>query len=300
MQQTTPKRRDSSVIIVDDDSDRTTDDGDPSHDVIVISPTTPARMPSMEDDFELALRLLAEETPSEHQRHPQSQSSTGRRRRQQQEMDRELAMSLQRDLNHSPSSDGHTSNATSSSGPRIGSPRRHQYRNLGRSSPRRSGRRQQEDELAQLLLDQVMADSPRFGGQPRLFGPHAGSRFPYPAMANFNDAGIPGFMLRHGGLHHPAGEDDSYEALLSLADRVGNVDVGLSAQELARLPRISFDASKPLEMQHCTICMDQFKDRESLMMLACFHPFHPDCITTWLKSKRTCPICRMNAIADEP
>jgi len=45
----------------------------------------------------------------------------------------------------------------------------------------------------------------------------------------------------------------------------------------------------------CSICIDEFDEGEKLIMLpACAHFFHPQCISTWLKDTRsTCPLCQV-------
>ena len=36
------------------------------------------------------------------------------------------------------------------------------------------------------------------------------------------------------------------------------------------------------------------------MVLHCKHEFHPECIGTWLRAKRTCPICKQSAVGEPP
>ena len=38
--------------------------------------------------------------------------------------------------------------------------------------------------------------------------------------------------------------------------------------------------------------MEEFKNKEKVIMLPCIHNYHPDCIKDWLKNKNTCPICK--------
>ncbi|KAG8066030.1 hypothetical protein GUJ93_ZPchr0004g39897 [Zizania palustris] len=45
----------------------------------------------------------------------------------------------------------------------------------------------------------------------------------------------------------------------------------------------------------CSVCLGEFRDGESLRLLPkCSHPFHQQCIDTWLKSHSNCPLCRSN------
>jgi hypothetical protein len=41
----------------------------------------------------------------------------------------------------------------------------------------------------------------------------------------------------------------------------------------------------------CTICFDSVPP-EARQRLPCMHAFHRACIGTWLRTQRTCPICR--------
>jgi len=42
----------------------------------------------------------------------------------------------------------------------------------------------------------------------------------------------------------------------------------------------------------CCICLDQFKDGDSIRRLPCLHIFHKDEIDHWLRTNHVCPICR--------
>ncbi|KAI0566617.1 hypothetical protein FGB62_7g450 [Gracilaria domingensis] len=87
-------------------------------------------------------------------------------------------------------------------------------------------------------------------------------------------------------------DDDSlgltYEELLELDD--GNVRCGLSKDELDDLA--TFEATKEHMSMDCHICLERFEYGASLVMLSCDHVYHKHCIHTWLKQKRSCPICR--------
>ena len=41
----------------------------------------------------------------------------------------------------------------------------------------------------------------------------------------------------------------------------------------------------------CTICLEDFNDKEKLLKLDCNHIYHEHCIKTWFKKKRKCPNC---------
>ena len=54
----------------------------------------------------------------------------------------------------------------------------------------------------------------------------------------------------------------------------------------------------PLLERDCAVCKEQFSlgtedpDEQVVVTLPCKHPFHDGCITPWLKSSGTCPVCR--------
>ncbi|KAF5400181.1 hypothetical protein PHET_06623 [Paragonimus heterotremus] len=47
--------------------------------------------------------------------------------------------------------------------------------------------------------------------------------------------------------------------------------------------------------ERCMICLDDYEVKDSLRMLRCRHEFHAKCVDKWLKTKRTCPLCRADA-----
>jgi len=51
----------------------------------------------------------------------------------------------------------------------------------------------------------------------------------------------------------------------------------------------------------CSICIDEFVQGESLILLPhCGHFFHPQCISPWLKEKKaTCPICQAKVLQQD-
>jgi hypothetical protein len=67
-----------------------------------------------------------------------------------------------------------------------------------------------------------------------------------------------------------------------------------SEDALSRLERKKVD-DKMLEPEgrvECTICIDEMKKGEDVVILPCKHWFHEQCVVMWLKEHNTCPICR--------
>jgi hypothetical protein len=93
-------------------------------------------------------------------------------------------------------------------------------------------------------------------------------------------------------------EPENYEALLNLAERLGEVKPkGLSKAEIEHLPSYRFGGVDEDDSGQttCVVCMSDFELRQSLRVLPCSHEFHSKCVDKWLKANRTCPICRGDA-----
>ncbi|XP_037041351.1 RING finger protein 44 isoform X3 [Bradysia coprophila] len=92
-------------------------------------------------------------------------------------------------------------------------------------------------------------------------------------------------------------ETENYEALLSLAERLGEAKPrGLARPEIDQLPSYKFNVETHTgDQTSCVVCMCDFEARQTLRVLPCSHEFHARCVDKWLRSNRTCPICRGNA-----
>lgn len=107
-------------------------------------------------------------------------------------------------------------------------------------------------------------------------------------------------------------EAENYEALLSLAERLGEVKPkGLPKSDIEQLPSYRYSAAEETagtETAHseaeeekepgqtvCVVCMSDFETRQMVRVLPCSHEFHAKCVDKWLKTNRTCPICRGDA-----
>ena len=89
------------------------------------------------------------------------------------------------------------------------------------------------------------------------------------------------------------GEDAGYEELLQWEAAQGSVSTGLSAEELTQLKARTVEAeAEDDDGPHCAICCCEFVAGDRLMQLACGHEFHYECVATWLRAKRVCPMCK--------
>ncbi|KAK8527457.1 hypothetical protein V6N12_054669 [Hibiscus sabdariffa] len=104
-------------------------------------------------------------------------------------------------------------------------------------------------------------------------------------------------------------EDMSYEELLALGERIGNVNTGLSDETIrhklkTRLystfaTNINLEEVAPVdqEPEFCTICQEDYKNQEKIGTLDCGHEYHASCLRKWLVVKNVCPICKSEALA---
>ncbi len=75
-----------------------------------------------------------------------------------------------------------------------------------------------------------------------------------------------------------------------------DVKVVSTPEDLAKFECISFKDFKSREQYKtvsCNICLDEYQDDDTIMLLKCNHYFHQDCIKPWLgENSNKCPICR--------
>ncbi|XP_044959220.1 E3 ubiquitin ligase BIG BROTHER-related-like isoform X2 [Hordeum vulgare subsp. vulgare] len=88
-------------------------------------------------------------------------------------------------------------------------------------------------------------------------------------------------------------DEYSYEELVALGEVVGTESRGVSADTLASLPSVTYQAQDKQEsnMEQCVICRVEFEEGESLVALPCKHSYHSDCINQWLQLNKVCPMC---------
>jgi hypothetical protein len=93
--------------------------------------------------------------------------------------------------------------------------------------------------------------------------------------------------------------DDSYEALLRLSERIGEVKQrGFNQMQVDSLPTKLYQpdlSSTPTQKEEssCPICLESFHPNCLLMYFECGHQFHSECSKRWLRQRSTCPVCRI-------
>ncbi|XWS55798.1 hypothetical protein CRYUN_Cryun09bG0031700 [Craigia yunnanensis] len=93
----------------------------------------------------------------------------------------------------------------------------------------------------------------------------------------------------------------TYEELLVLGERIGNVNTGLSEDLVSKcLTETIYCSSDQFQDESaCVICLEEYKDMDKVGSLnTCGHDYHVFCIKKWLSMKNTCPICKASALAD--
>jgi len=62
--------------------------------------------------------------------------------------------------------------------------------------------------------------------------------------------------------------------------------------ELDELPQEVYEGDNDSDEEMCSICINGYDRGDQLVRLPCDHRFHRDCIASWLRIKRICPLCR--------
>ena len=71
---------------------------------------------------------------------------------------------------------------------------------------------------------------------------------------------------------------------------------GLSAEDLDGLPWHDHDHEG--KAGECAVCLEAFRAGDRCRVLpGCEHGFHAECVDSWLRKSRRCPICRAEVVA---
>eukprot|EP00257_Ricinus_communis_P017175 XP_015575555.1 probable E3 ubiquitin-protein ligase RHG1A isoform X1 [Ricinus communis] len=92
----------------------------------------------------------------------------------------------------------------------------------------------------------------------------------------------------------------SYEELLALEERIGNVSTGLSEETITnqlKQRKYSIAVGTEVEAEPCCVCQEEYNNGEDVGTLDCGHDFHTNCIKQWLMLKNWCPICKTTGLA---
>ncbi|KAK3170517.1 hypothetical protein Dsin_032726 [Dipteronia sinensis] len=88
----------------------------------------------------------------------------------------------------------------------------------------------------------------------------------------------------------------SYEELLALEERIGDVKIGLTVESIMTLLKqkkyMATEIETPSNQEPCCVCQEEYGDGDDLGTLDCGHDFHRDCIKQWLMQKTYAPNVR--------
>ena len=96
---------------------------------------------------------------------------------------------------------------------------------------------------------------------------------------------------------YPDPDKMTYEQLLELEEKVGNVSKGLNKKQINKIPRFIYNKIRYKNIENkCVVCQYEYKNGENLTKLPCGHIFHTDCVDTWLSGNKICPMCHKEII----
>lgn len=64
-----------------------------------------------------------------------------------------------------------------------------------------------------------------------------------------------------------------------------------SEESVNKLKEIIFN-EETCPAKDCSVCQEDYKNGENLLVLPCEHTFHKDCVKKWLSMHNSCPACR--------
>lgn len=89
--------------------------------------------------------------------------------------------------------------------------------------------------------------------------------------------------------------DDTYEDLSELCERLGNVTVSMSKEEIdICAPIVDIELARTQNVSTCAICLEKLVEQKIRQTVQCNHIFCSTCISTWFNIKRICPMCRVD------
>ena len=87
--------------------------------------------------------------------------------------------------------------------------------------------------------------------------------------------------------------------ILGNSQEMDDIKIVCTKEELENMRVVSYGDFKTDELcktNQCNICLDEYNDKDQLMVLNCKHYFHQKCSEHWLgKCSHKCPICRQEA-----
>lgn len=105
----------------------------------------------------------------------------------------------------------------------------------------------------------------------------------------FEFLGVTSDLLELLGLeYHSVYEDDILNFFHFIENEEPIPNNGLPKHLIDTLPVIEVNEGS------CSICIENYQEKTQCITLPCQHYFHRKCITQWLLTQSTCPICRLS------
>jgi hypothetical protein len=102
----------------------------------------------------------------------------------------------------------------------------------------------------------------------------------------------------------PDGMQNVLDRLLSEAGQQDQAPAGLDEQTINRINTYELSTRQVNRLKDnddgdCAVCMAEFSTGSLVKKLPpCGHVFHCDCIDSWLRVRKTCPICRAEVVVE--
>jgi hypothetical protein len=83
--------------------------------------------------------------------------------------------------------------------------------------------------------------------------------------------------------------------LSEITDIINTEELDLQISNTINLKPSEFkEVDKKYTSETCSICLENFKEDDSVYKLKCDHVYHKTCLDTWFKIKNNCPMCKKN------
>ncbi len=60
--------------------------------------------------------------------------------------------------------------------------------------------------------------------------------------------------------------------------------------------KVQAQAEEKKKEDCCSVCTEDYTDEDETVTTECNHLFHACCLARWVKTKKTCPICRKSLV----
>ncbi|KAI1426802.1 hypothetical protein F5Y12DRAFT_712683 [Xylaria sp. FL1777] len=158
-----------------------------------------------------------------------------------------------------------------------------------------------EDPFQRIFSEILAAGSPMQRDDPSTRGPNqgndgdgAGRPMDIATALNQLLASIVNPNAIHGDAVYSQEALDRIITNLMEANPQSNAPPPATENAIASLPKRKLDEEMlgPELKGECTICIDEVKVGDEVIVLPCKHWFHEECASLWLKQHNSCPVCR--------